>query len=367
MNKKDDIQQQAFDELKKHKRASVGISMGVGKTKLGLMHMAYYYNDYSKFLVVAPKLSIFESWKDDAKKFGYEYLLDHITFSTYISLHKQDKDYDIVYLDECHSLTDTNDGFLSSYRNRIIGLTGTPPKRGEKYNMLNKYCPVVFTYFVDDAVKDKILNDYEINVHMLELSTRNTHKMEGKFGSFYTSEQKQYAYWNNKIQYEHNEKSLKFMRIMRMKTLMSFETKETYSKKLLSESKNKCIVFANTQKQADSLCKYSYHSSNKNSDDNLVLFKTGKIQRLSCVNQLSEGVTIPDLKEAIILHSYGGSSAKTKQRIGRVLRLNPDDKAIVHILCYGNTIDENWVKDALSDLDQKKIRYITVNQLLLNI
>jgi superfamily II DNA or RNA helicase len=148
---------------------------------------------------------------------------------------------------------------------------------------------------------------------------------------------------------------------------MSFETKETYSKKLLSESKNKCIVFANTQKQADSLCKYSYHSSNKNSDDNLVLFKTGKIQRLSCVNQLSEGVTIPDLKEAIILHSYGGSSAKTKQRIGRVLRLNPDDKAIVHILCYGNTIDENWVKDALSDLDQKKIRYITVNQLLLNI
>lgn len=367
MNKKDEIQQEALNELKKHKRATVGISMGVGKTKLGLMHMSYYYNDYSKFLVVAPKLSIFESWKDDAVKFGYGYLLDHITFTTYISLHKQDKDYDVVYLDECHSLTEANESFLFGYKNRIIGLTGTPPKRGEKFIMVNKYCPVVYTYFVDDAVKDKILNDYEITVHMLTLSTNNNFVVKGKNGSFYSSESRQYNYWNNKIQIERNEKSLKFMRIMRMKVLMSFTTKETYTRKLLANSVNKCIVFANTQDQADKLCNYSYHSGNKDSEDNLILFKEGKIQRLSCVHQLSEGVTVPDLKEAIILHSYGGSSAKTKQRIGRVLRLNPDDKAIVHVLCYAGTVDENWVKDALSDLDQSKIRYLNVNQLALNI
>ena len=40
---------------------------------------------------------------------------------------------------------------------------------------------------------------------------------------------------------------------------------------------------------------------------------------------------------------------------GRLLRLNPDDKAIVHILCYKDTIDEKWVIEALENFDQAKI------------
>ena len=36
-------------------------------------------------------------------------------------------------------------------------------------------------------------------------------------------------------------------------------------------------------------------------------------------------------------------------------RLNPDDTAIVDILCYKDTVDEIWVTQALEDLDQTKI------------
>jgi superfamily II DNA or RNA helicase len=54
------------------------------------------------------------------------------------------------------------------------------------------------------------------------------------------------------------------------------------------------------------------------------------------------------------MHAYG-NERKASQRIGRLLRLNPDDKAIVHILCYKDTIDEKWVKDALSGFDENKI------------
>lgn len=43
---------------------------------------------------------------------------------------------------------------------------------------------------------------------------------------------------------------------------------------------------------------------------------------------------------------------------GRLLRLNPDDKATVHILCYKDTVDEKWVEEALEDLDQSKITWI---------
>lgn len=43
---------------------------------------------------------------------------------------------------------------------------------------------------------------------------------------------------------------------------------------------------------------------------------------------------------------------------GRLLRLNPDDTATVHILCYKDTVDEKWVEEALEDLDQNKITWI---------
>ena len=100
-----------------------------------------------------------------------------------------------------------------------------------------------------------------------------------------------------------------------------------------------------------------YHSNNEESEDNLLKFKAGIISKLSAVLQLNEGVNIPNLKYGLILHSYG-NERKLKQRLGRLLRLNPDDTATVHILCYKDTIDQKWVSDALEDLDQSKITWI---------
>ena len=77
----------------------------------------------------------------------------------------------------------------------------------------------------------------------------------------------------------------------------------------------------------------------------------------------NEGVNIPNLRAGIIMHAYG-NERKSNQRIGRLLRLNPDDTAVVHILCYKNTIDEKWVEDALKDLDSTKIKYFDVDESL---
>jgi superfamily II DNA or RNA helicase len=84
------------------------------------------------------------------------------------------------------------------------------------------------------------------------------------------------------------------------------------------------------------------------------MFKAGTINKLTTVMQLNEGVNITNLKQGIIMHAYG-NERKASQRIGRLLRLNPDDKAIVHILCYMGTVDEKWVKEALEGFDQNKI------------
>jgi superfamily II DNA or RNA helicase len=148
--------------------------------------------------------------------------------------------------------------------------------------------------------------------------------------------------------------------IMRMKALMGFKTKEVYAKNLFDEIEDKCILFCNTQEQANNMCDHSYHSNNPDSEENLQNFKKGNINKLSCVLQLNEGVNIPNLKQGIIMHAYG-NERKSAQRLGRLLRLNPHEKATIHILCYEDTVDETWVIQALEQYDNSKINWIQTN------
>ena len=360
---RDKVQSEAIVEANKHFRCGLGISMGVGKTLIGLTHMASHYNANARFLVVAPKVSIFQSWKDDAAKFKMQYLLDRIDFTTYLSLSKRDPSkYNVVYLDECHSLLYSHKDFLDAYKGKILGLTGTPPVRQftEKAKMVNQYCPIVFRYQVDEAVNANILNDYRIIVHMLSLSEVKDFKVNMKNGkSFKTSEKERYAYTSSRIMNSlQGTQEYQFAVISRMTALKQFNTKEKYVKTLLNELKgNKTIVFCNTQVQADRICKQSYHSGNYKSEANLKLFKDGEVDTLSCVDQLNEGVTIPNLDTGIIMHAYG-NERKTNQRIGRLLRLNPDMVSNIHILCYRDTVDTKWVQEALKTIDPNKITYL---------
>ena len=191
-SKREEIQNQALEIAKSCKKVGLAISMGVGKTYIGLKHMDWYIREKNvdaRFLVVAPKKSIFSSWFEDMDKFGLSYLKDRVVVTTYLSLGKQSLNYDVVYLDECHSLLRSHELWLNAYNSYTIGLTGTPPKfeHGEKGMMVAKYCPIKFNYFTDDAVDDKILNDYRIVVHPVNLSKLKTHevKTKEKSWSFY--------------------------------------------------------------------------------------------------------------------------------------------------------------------------------------
>jgi superfamily II DNA or RNA helicase len=365
LSKREEIQKKALEEAKGHLRCGLAISMGVGKTFIGLQHMDWYLkriNPDAVFLVVAPKRSIFTSWFDDMDKFGLSYLKDRVTVTTYLSLNKQSLQYDVLYLDECHSLLYSHELWLNSYSGKIIGLTGTPPRfsESEKGQMVSRFCPIVFSYITDDAVDDRILNDYRIIVHKVNLSKLNDHVVTTKTKTWKTSEEKNYEYWCNRVYDAASPSESQFSRISRMRALMEYRSKERYAARLLKDIDDKCIIFCNTQDQAERLCSHSYHSSNPDNEENIKLFKDGDVQCLSCVLQLSEGVNIPNLRNAIILHSYA-NERKAAQRIGRVLRLNPDEVATVHILMYVGTVDEEWVRKALLDFDPSKITYRDVH------
>ena len=101
---RDKVQAEALQATRGKNRCGLGLATGVGKTLVALNHLEEHYSPLINVLVVAPKKSIFDSWKSEARKFDKEKLLINITFSTYLSINKQDpREYDIVYLDECHS------------------------------------------------------------------------------------------------------------------------------------------------------------------------------------------------------------------------------------------------------------------------
>jgi len=360
---REEIQKQALDTLIANKRSGIAVSMGVGKTLIGLQHIVQHYHEDLRVLVVAPKRSILKSWVDEAEKFNLQYLLAHVKFTTYLSLGKQDLNYDVVYLDECHNLLNSHDPWLSQYKGAIVGLTGTPPRiaKSEKGQMVAKYCPIKYSYITDEAVEDGILNDYEIIIHLLNLDSNQNYYQKTKKGSFPTSELKNYNYWSQRLMNANGFKEEQILRVMRMKSMMGYPSKERYAIRLFNKITDKVILFANTQEQADKMCKYSYHSKNKGSEVNLDLFKSGDIDKLSCVLQLSEGVNIPNLKQGIIMHAYG-NERKSAQRLGRMLRLNPDEKAVIHILCYDDTVDTTWVQNALEQYDDTKIKWIKANE-----
>ena len=250
------IQTIALKETERLKRCGLSISMGVGKTLLGLKHMEKEYSPLKKFLVVAPKKSIMAEWRSEAVIFNKTKVIDVTDFTTYRSLTKQNpRDYDVVYLDECHNLLDSHRLFLSNYTGKILGLTGTPPKfkNSEKGRLVDEYCPIVYNYITDDAIEDNILNDYKIVVHQIRLTGKRVIPVTAKGGklNFKTSEVASYEYWNNRLEKAIHPKQIHIGRIQRMKALKDFPTKERYARilsdSIINKDNDKCIVFANTQ------------------------------------------------------------------------------------------------------------------------
>jgi superfamily II DNA or RNA helicase len=337
------IQKEAYDSAISKDRRTIVMSVGAGKTKVALE----IAKQYSKVHVVVPKVSMYKTWKDEniIHNVGI-----NLVFTTYRSLANLDPSkVEFIIFDEVHSLTLAHaDWIRKLYKGPILGLTGTPPVYGFKKEIVKYNIPICYEIYEDDVISLNIINDYRIIVHAVELDTRKNltvHYGPDKSKSFVTSEQASY----NK--YAGMGDPIKILSI-----LTGFNSKITYIEHLAKTLDTKTIIFVNKKVQADKLG-ISYHSDNPYSQQNLEDFSEGYIKQLVCVQQLNEGINIPDLETGIIMHAYSNPRI-TQQRIGRLLRLSPDKVCTVHILCYRKTIEEHWIKNALTKYEPSKITYI---------
>jgi superfamily II DNA or RNA helicase len=355
------LQEETLTIIDNQYNVGVDIVTGGSKTLLGIKHMAKQYVKGCKFLIVAPKKSIFEEWKKEAKNHGYDYLLSSMQFSTYIGLGKNPYYFLWIYLDECHSLKYTHCVWLDMYLlsgGKILGLSGTFPTKGEKHDMCRTYCRKIYEVNLDHAIESGLLNNYRIFVHMLQISDKaKFENLSSKGKRWYSTETKDYFYRTAQIEEEENYQRQSVLRIHRMKSMQRYPTKVEYTKKILNKIDCKSLIFATSKEQAEELSKHTYHSGNKKEVNEKTLdnFNEGLFYTLACVDQISEGRNIKNLQVIVILHAYANDK-QARQKIGRALRLNPDQLATIHILCYENTIDLQWVRSALKSFDQSKIK-----------
>jgi superfamily II DNA or RNA helicase len=118
---------------------------------------------------------------------------------------------------------------------------------------------------------------------------------------------------------------------------------------------DRCLVFTARAEQAEYMCD-AYHSKNKKLG-NLERFINKDIDKLSVVEMVNMGITIPELKHAVI-HQMKSNSEMSLQKVLRMCNLEDDKTAQIYVTVYRNTVDEGWVNSAFSTVNPQKIKRI---------
>lgn len=380
MNKKDVIQDAVLEKIENcpndpitgKKRACVVLGTGVGKSYLVLKQMVKNYHEFATFLIVIPRASLKKNWIDEMIKHGLSYLIPHVHFINYRSFTKVENKFDWVFFDEVHNLNKTHMYVhlnCEMTNTNWFGLTATMfPEGSADRAVFDDHFTIVHTFTTAHAVEEKLLNDYRILIHRIPLSS--SYRMRVLWHDALPEDQ---CIKHLTTAIHNSEKNKKYQvlnqqRIQRSKFLQTTRTKTNYAKALSKAIKTKTLIFAESTSIADEICQHSFHSKNtpRLNEINLTKFKNGEIMQLSAVGQLNEGVNIPNLENVIVMHTYN-SFSKLEQRIGRALRLEVDQTAYVHILVHHETVDMEWMRNALANFNKEKIGYVKpekVNEIL---
>lgn len=372
---KEVIQKEAFAAWKKAgEHGLIGNCTRSGKSRIAVMAAQELYEkaeqegklkDLKVLLVTYTVTSGKTDWPNEFKAWGQERILKHVYHVCYASLGNIIKEeYDLVILDEAHHLTwKSYQFFVENPQPRIMMLTATAPdedKEAYKSVLLKALGPLVYAYKLDQAVADKNVADYRLWIVDMELDdTVKYVKAGSKTKPFLTTEKAQYDYMTRAMAKAYGADDPEWADIIvkkRMWFLAKLRSLERVAKKILARipKEARTLIFASSIEQSANLCDHAYHS--KTGPEDLEAFRAEEINRIVSVKALNEAVTLSNIDYVVIV--LANSMARDMiQRIGRGLGYRPGYVANIFIIRIIGTVSEQWVADALKDMDQSKIRY----------
>jgi len=350
-------QKEAEDSwLQSQRNSIIYASPRMGKTKIGIEIIKN--TGFKKVLIAYPNLPIKDSWISDIQKFE-PFMGSTMEFSTFLSLNKAlDKRWDLIVLDEVHMLSEAQIRVIRDYKalfpgTQFLGLTGTLAEstKSTLYGELDM--DICYTYPIEQAVKEGVISDYLIEIHLVKLDDKLLKPYTQK--KVMRTEKQHFDHLGRTIDWmESSDKNTFFKRLERMRLIQNSVAKLNKTKDLLH---GRNLVFCGTTAVADQLGCAVYH--NKSNEKQIFEdFCNGKIDQMAVCKMLNMGVTINNLNR-VILNYTDSNEENLIQKICRCLNYDYKDKtAKITLVSSTEEVELKWIKRAISSLDQNKIIWI---------
>ena len=364
------IQKRTTEQLKIIKDTILFLSVRVGKTKIVLDSI----EKDDKVLIVYPNTSIKQSWLTDITKFPP--LSTNITFVTKASIHKYiNTEWDYLILDEISMMqSDKQIKAIKTIKyNKRVAMTGVMNSKTEKKLKEQLGLIIGITYTMEHAIKDKLVKDYRIYLHMINLSNSTFIEVDWFKSKIKLSERNLYKYYTEqmdkaKLYVDDEVDVIKwtgiYNKFMGLRTNMLYNSPSLLdrTKELIKRFENKkTLIYTMRTDIADELSDTSYHSKNKE-EEVLESFKIANSGHLAVVNSINAGITIEKLNH-VIFHSYVSNAETVTQQLARSLLWEFEGEySKIHFIVLKDTQMENWVDKACTSLDQRKISYVIDNK-----
>ena len=339
--------------------------MSVGKTNTAIIAIKAILskNKNIKTVVIVPTEYLKVQWIQSLAKEG---LFQEVSVEIINTAAKKQEKVNFLILDEAHRVV--SDTFYEVFRNRdpdiVLGLSATFDRLDGRHILLNKFCPVCDIITVKEAIENNWLSPYReykvlLEVDNIEVYRQANAEFQNAFSMFdynfdtamkcltniiYRRTYAKKMGWSAKdidgIVFSWN-RALK----ARKDFVMNHPKKLEITRKILAARQNsKAITFSATIKQAELIGQgYVVHSGNTKKKNRITMEEFNKLNKgvVHTAKSLDEGADVQGLNLAIILSNTSSSTQKT-QRIGRVIRLEPDKVAEIFTLVIKGTNEESW-------------------------
>ena len=356
-----------------------------GKSKLALDKLMQWYNPNDKILIVVPRNVLIKNWLEEIHKWGYDDIINNITFSTYVSIPKQDTNWETCIWDEGHHLSERCQEAISSWHIKHSIFLSATIKRELRYWITSTFRDIeVLKVRTQDAIENDVLP--ELRIFLLPLYLENKipncqiwKNPKGKEPVIETSWANRWAAWKQKVYkvrtyctqkqyYEDISSMLEWYKRRAMSGDQIFKNQWLHKcgerlkwladqkvpiiKHLLKElSHYRVLTFCATINQSEDI---GNSINSKVGIDRLNAFNEGNIAHISAVGMLDEGCNLHNCQVGVF-NMLNSSDRLMVQRIGRILR---HKKPVIIIPYYKDTREEEVVKKMLEGYNKELITII---------
>jgi len=397
MTTREDLEKAINLALKNYSNIAIQAATGVGKSKLAIDLCAKFAEtqvDPLKVLIVVAELAHIKTWNVELVKWNFGF--GTATIICYASLKKMENtEWDAIIFDEAHHLgselrLSIFDTLWAKYR---VFLSAT--LKDSLLWRLEESCGPIksIKMGLQDAFESNILP--EPKIHLIPLVLDNTNYNQtiveewGKANKRVTvncyyrdrwkfirnkkvypnlklviicTAQQKYDYLTEQFDYykrrymscRNDMLKNKWLQCGSKRKVFLGTLKTAVARELLTKLNNKrYICFCTNIEQAEELGGVNaIHSKKKNVAEIIQKFNDKEISSLFAVGMLQEGVNLTDIEAGIIVQLDGEERAFI-QKFGRTLRADSPEQYIIY---YRATRDEEYLKNALENIDTKYIR-----------